>query len=145
MARAKATSLKKWQKEISKEEYEQQVLAGHVRNVGFNANLNKYYETDFSNADYLKTRAEKVAKKRARIANLKKNEFERGIKKGKLLGKREFIASEQFQKLLAAAGKKAVAATKPKRSLADRAAKAEAKAKEFAKKAAELKAKVAKN
>ena len=139
----KTTALKAWQKEISKEEYQKQVLAGNVRGIGFNATLQKHYKVDFENPQYQKYRAERVAKKKARIAAIRARENSRGHTKGLREGKKLFVESDIFKKKLQAAFNKRAASAKPKANLADRAAKAEAKAKAFQKTADALKAKIA--
>jgi hypothetical protein len=140
----KATALKPWQKEISKDEYVKQLTAGNTRGVGFSATLNKHYKVDFENPAYQKYRAERVAKKKARIAGIRQRESDRGYKKGLRDGKKQFVESDVFKKKLQAAFNKGAASAKPKANLADRAAKAEAKAKAFQKRADELKAKIQK-
>jgi hypothetical protein len=143
MAKEKATVLKPWQKEIKKEEYEKELLTGS-RGVGQNKNLGKYYRIDPANPAYAKYRAEKVAKKKARLDKRLARASAIAHKKGVREGVKAFKNSDAFKKILAAAEKRGVRSAKPKQSLADRAAKATAKAKEAQKKADALVAKLKK-
>lgn len=138
----KLTKLKVWQKEISKAEWEKEVLGANSRTVGFNKNLNKYYRVDMGNAEYVKYLAAKKDKKVQRIKAIRARSEKIGFNKGMREGVNAFKHSTAFEKIKQAEFNKGVKSAKPKQNLAERAAKLEAKAKEIMKKADAVKAKM---
>jgi hypothetical protein len=86
MVKEKRTKLHVWQKPISEEEYMKKIKADS-KVVGYFATTKQFYETDMSNPEYIKHRAEKEAKKKLkrekhmkfvekRIASARKQEKE---------------------------------------------------------------------
>jgi hypothetical protein len=141
---AKETKLKPWQKEISKDDYMKEVLAGNSRAVGQNVALGKFYRVDFANAEYAKYREARVQKKKDRMIAIKTRVAEIAFKKGVREGFKQFLESERLKKIKQAEFNKGARSAKPKQNLAEKAAKMEAKAKEFSARAAKLKAKAGK-
>jgi hypothetical protein len=135
MAKEKRTKLQPWQKEITKEEFVKEVTDGNPKNVGHSANLNKYYKTDFTNPAYLKSRADKVQRKKDRLnARLDRAKTIAG-KKAAYQAVKEFKNSDKYKAAIAAAEVRGAKLAKPKVSKQEKVSRKIAKAKEMLKNA----------
>lgn len=139
-----ATSLRPWQKEISKEEHDKALLSGNTREVGFNKTLNKYYRVDFSSSAYQENKAKRQLAKKARLKKRIDRAVAVAVKKAKREAVREFLASDKYKKRIMSAEKRGAASAKPKVNQAERATKLEQKAKDALKKAEAIRAKLKK-
>lgn len=127
MAKVKATKLKPWQKEISKEEFLKEIQAGNVRAVGQNTDLGKTYRIDITDPEYKKFIVAKKKVRQAKLEAIRKRYSDRGYRKGVKEGVRAFRNSEAMKKIEQSSFNKGVKAAKPKQNIADKIAKKKAK------------------
>jgi len=129
--RPKRTEMQPWNTEITKEDFVERLESDGRFGIGFDSVVGKYYETNTEHPAYVakqnKKAKNKIAKKQKRKDHIAKR-IEIALKKGAIVGAREYKASEKFQKRIDAAYKKGLKDGKPKVGKVERAQKKRDKA-----------------